>query len=472
MKKEEVILKLKNNYEKIEMDEIALAKYQSRIEQAKKEKAEEKRRAKWRINGGIAAAVLLFFVAPNTSAAVAQAMENIPLLGKLVKVVTIRNYSYHDEKHSVQVEIPEISVNVNEMENSLTKENVINSSAQINEQILRLSEQWITEFEQNMKEDGYQDLQISSEIVQSTNQYFTLKLTCYQAIASGYEEHHYYTIDLNTGKKLTLKDLFWEDFDYIAKISEEIKEQMRNQMLEDENKRYFIDTDMPEDDFHQITEETEFYINKDNKLVISFSETQVAPAYMGCVEFLIESVEIEEMRKPCAGYVASGMYSNNEIDTYDSMDEFIAGLSEDKWYAIVNLSTSGEPIALVADGAYDNGDGNMASIFADLYAYNEEGRIVRYGHLESTGTAYPLMYTEDCLFYAGPHHISKMYIEESCSALLTKESATEIYNDTGEPTYYYFSLEDGLSGKVENDSQINRLFHEYGKAQVISFTKK
>lgn len=472
MKDKEMMKQLKDNYEAVSMDDITFARYKSKIEQAKRENAEESRRTRWHIYGGISAAVLLLVLAPNVSSTVANAMENIPVLGKLIKVVTIRNYEYDDEKHTAQVEIPEISVDVQGMDNSLTKENVIKSSAQINEQILSLSEQWIAEFEQNMREDGYQDLQISSEIVQSTNQYFTLKLTCYQAMASGYEEHHYYTIDLNTGKKLTLKELFWEDFNYIEKISEEIKTQMREQMLEDENNRYFIDTDMPEDDFHQITEETEFYIDKDNKLVISFHEAEVAPAYMGCVEFVINSEEVNLMRKPCAGYVANGMFSSKLIDSFDSVDELTGILGEDKWYATGQLSTSKESFVLVTDGVYDYGNGTMAAINADLYAQNEQGKIVKYGQLESSGTAYPLMVSDEYIFYAGPHHISKMYIDESCSALLTKESATEIYDEKGKPTYYYFSLEDGFAGKVENDREYERLFSEYGKAEVVHFTKK
>ena len=92
---------------------------------------------------------------------------------------------------------------------------------------------------------------------------------------------------MTTGKQLQLKDLFKEDADYITVISEEIKKQMREQMEADENVRYWLEEEMEEWNFQAITEETLFYLNEDEQLVISFNEGDVAPMYMGVVEFVI-----------------------------------------------------------------------------------------------------------------------------------------------------------------------------------------
>jgi hypothetical protein len=43
----------------------------------------------------------------------------------------------------------------------------------------------------------------------------------------------------------------------------------------------------PIDPFEKITANHNFYINQDNKLVISFDKYEVAPGYMGVVEFII-----------------------------------------------------------------------------------------------------------------------------------------------------------------------------------------
>ena len=130
-------------------------------------------------------------------------------------------------------------------------------------------------------------MQVTSEVLATTEEYFTLKLICYQAAGSGAEWNHFYTIDLETGKRLALKDLFQKDSDYITLISENISEQMKAQMAEDENIIYWVDSDMPEWDFKEITDETGFYLNEKGELVICFNEGDVAPMYMGCVEFII-----------------------------------------------------------------------------------------------------------------------------------------------------------------------------------------
>lgn len=49
-----------------------------------------------------------FVILPNTSASVAHAMENIPILGKLVEVVTFRDYQYEDDRHRADIEVPEL----------------------------------------------------------------------------------------------------------------------------------------------------------------------------------------------------------------------------------------------------------------------------------------------------------------------------------------------------------------------------
>ena len=63
---------------------------------------------------------------------------------------------------------------------------------------------------------------------------------------------------------------------------------MREQMQKDEMVHYWVDeTDIPEWNFKAITDETSFYINENGNIVICFNEGDVAPMYMGCVEFVI-----------------------------------------------------------------------------------------------------------------------------------------------------------------------------------------
>lgn len=61
------------------------------------------------------------------------------------------------------------------------------------------------------------------------------------AAGSGSEEDYYYTIDLATGQRLALADLFKDGADYVTPISKNIKKQMRAQMKADENVMYWTD---------------------------------------------------------------------------------------------------------------------------------------------------------------------------------------------------------------------------------------
>lgn len=279
-----------------------------RIEEARMEKEMENRRNRKftakRMAMAAAAVAAAFVILPNTSAGVAHAMESIPVIGRLVEVVTFRNYQYEDDRHKADIEIPELvpqSV-VDEpalgQSDKLAQESLQKTTEEINAEIQDITERILAEFEENVQyEQGYQDVMVKSEVINTTEDYFTLKLICYQGAGSGAEWDYFYTIDLTTGERLQLKDIFRENADYITPISENIKTQMQEQMAEDEMKTYWLEQEVEEWNFKQISEETSFYLNADGNVVISFNEGDVAPMYMGVVEFVIPNEVIADIRK-------------------------------------------------------------------------------------------------------------------------------------------------------------------------------
>ena len=76
-----------------------------------------------------------------------------------------------------------------------------------------------------------------------------------------------------------------------------IKEQMQAQMDADENVYYWLNDDIEEWNFKAITDETSFYLNEKDHVVIGFDEGEVAPMYMGTVEFEIPAEVLEGIRK-------------------------------------------------------------------------------------------------------------------------------------------------------------------------------
>ncbi len=181
----------------------------------------------------------------------------------------------------------------------LTLEKTKKTAEEINREIEKISEELIQEFKENAKDqEGYQDIMIQSEVINSTEEYFTLKLICYQGAGSGAQWDYFYTMNLDTGERMALSDFFQEGADYKKAISENIKKQMKEQMAADENVAYWVDNkDIPEWNFETITDETGFYINEKGEIVIAFNEGDVAPMYMGCVEFVIETSAVEDILK-------------------------------------------------------------------------------------------------------------------------------------------------------------------------------
>jgi len=223
-------------------------------------------------------------------------MEQIPVIGELVKVVTFRDYEYETDRNMADIQVPEIKPEAQPGDGAL-QETLDRTTAEINAEIQEITDNLINEFETNLKnEQGYQDVIVKSEVLATTPDYFTLKLICYQGAGSGYAWNYFYTIDLNTGKRLKLKDLFKEGTDYITPISENIKLQMQEQMDADENIYYWLNDEIEEWNFKEITDETSFYLNEKDNVVIGFNEGDVAPMYMGTVEFEIPADVLEGIR--------------------------------------------------------------------------------------------------------------------------------------------------------------------------------
>lgn len=314
MTEQEQLRQLQEEYENMIIPEAGRERLQAGIDRARMEKkrAEHaRRRSAWT---AVAAAVVVMIALPNTNIQIAHAMENIPLLGGFFRLVTVRQYNYSDENHNAEVELAQINYGEDAGEGASVGEvaaapegtaagNVEGASdgqeaavanlsedgvEAVNQDMEATVEELIRQFEDTLSEEGYHGLHVTQEIVTDNERYYTVKLSVLETEASGYEHNQFYTIDKQTGNVVTLEDLFVEGSDYISAISENIKTQMQEQMAADEGVIYFLDNDdMPEFNFQGITEQTNFYFNEKDELVIAFDEYEVAPGSMGTPEFVI-----------------------------------------------------------------------------------------------------------------------------------------------------------------------------------------
>lgn len=266
---------LKRNYLAVQPPEHGVWEVQQRMEQAKREQRQRAaRRTRW--IAGVAAALAVFVAVPNLSPTAAAYLSDVPVIGSLVRVVTLNRYQFGNGRYEADVKTPAIHGD--------------GSAAQeVNRDAAAYTQQLIEQFKQDMKldEKGFRTLDVNYETVTDTDTWFTLKLCVLEIQADGYQYNKFYNIDKTTGQVVTLKDLFPADADYVTALSGDIKDQMRARMKKDSSQLYFLDSEDPALDFQEIKPDQSFYKNKQGQLVLAFDEAEVAPAYMGTQEFVI-----------------------------------------------------------------------------------------------------------------------------------------------------------------------------------------
>lgn len=263
-------------------------------------KRKQKRNSKRYVAGIAVAAALAIIITPNVSANAAYAMSQIPILGNVIKMITVREYNYDSERFEAKIKEAQLvqeEVVENDMD-SAVKEQTKESLQTINEDIEEMTDRLIAQFEADVElGESYGGVYMEPQVVTDTDTWFTIRIVVTQVAGSGSEYEYFYHIDKTTGKIASLKDLFIDGADYMTSISEDIKKQMREQMAEDENLYYWVDDEITEWNFQSIKEDQNFYLNEDGQIVICFDEYEVAPGYMGLVQFTIDNSVVSDILK-------------------------------------------------------------------------------------------------------------------------------------------------------------------------------
>lgn len=267
-----------------------------------------------RVRYAVSAAVIFLAVLTiglNTNQAFAQGMEEIPLVGKLVKVLTIRSYREVRDNTVIDVKIPGIQTgNDAQTENNMKPENDIQTGSgtqtgkdaqtivDINTKIREIVDNYTSEAEKRIAdykeafletggtekewEERNFKVQVDYEVKARTEDYLSLVLTGNEDWSGAYGIQYYYNLDLKTGENLTLKGLLGEDYTKIADT--QIKAKMDKRVSQNPDYMYFS---KDEGGFSGITDKTNFYINSSGNPVIVFDKYEVAPGFMGRQEFEI-----------------------------------------------------------------------------------------------------------------------------------------------------------------------------------------
>ena len=243
-----------------------------------------------------AALFLCFTVGLNTSESFAMEMSELPVIGAVAKVLTIRSYEIQNDNVTTTVEVPEIQLETAVEE---TTHAITDANKKIQELVDVFTAEKYTQIEEGkatfLESGGTEEEWLARDIEVNVN--YDIKLqseTTLSLLVDGWiswfnfeEFRKFYNINLVTGKEMTLTDLLGEDA-YVYAEAEVLKQ--INQMIEEDPNLCFWginDSNNTEEEFIGVTENTPFYINADGNIVISYNKYDIAPGAMGIIEFEI-----------------------------------------------------------------------------------------------------------------------------------------------------------------------------------------
>lgn len=262
------------------------------VSRALKQRRKRSFHYKWIV--GASTAAVIFITGINSSPIVANAFADLPVVGKIVSFLTFREYKIEDEHFSAEIKIPAITNLENkELESYLNSKYI--------EENQRLYDQFVAEMEELKATGAYLGVASDYEVMTDNERILSIRRSVLETAASSAETRQYDTIDKQKEVLITLPSLF-KDESYVQVISEYIQGQMLEDMKQDEGKVYWVKNEEGEEDeeffadaFESIDREQSFYITEDHQLVISFDEYEVAPGYMGVVEFVIPTEKISSI---------------------------------------------------------------------------------------------------------------------------------------------------------------------------------
>ena len=244
-----------------------------------------------------AALALCFTIGLNTSESFAMEMANIPVIGTVAKVLTIRSYETIEDVTTTKVELPEVQVET-------TSEQVANAITDVNAEIEKIVDDFtaqkyaeIAEYKEAFFATGGTeeewserviDVNVNYEVLHQSETTLSLLVDAWISWVNFQEERHFYNIDLVTGKELALTDLLGDDaYEY---ASNSVVQQINERIEKDPEGLIYWginDDDEMGLKFPGVTDATPFYINEAGNVVISYNKYEVGPGYMGIQEFEI-----------------------------------------------------------------------------------------------------------------------------------------------------------------------------------------
>lgn len=243
-----------------------------------------RRRNAIRIASPIVAACAVFVLMLNTVPTFANAMYEVPVLGEVCRVLTVRSYHYEDEKKNVNIEVPAIDVefggadwaeNVNQLIETTVENEVAQSEA-------RAEEYYDAFIATGGTPEEYHPIgiQVDYEVYYASDEVLSFAVIKTETLASAYETFHYYNYDLQTGEELSIEDIAGADWRDRAKAA--LIELISNP---GEGESYW---DMDDEALEAALDEAQFKLDSTGAPVLVFQKYSLGPGVMGRPELTLK----------------------------------------------------------------------------------------------------------------------------------------------------------------------------------------
>ena len=248
-------------------------------------KARRARQAWGKRLGTLAACFVVVVGALNVSPTMASAAADIPVLGGLFRVLTVRSYETEKDQVHYQVEVPEVASDTDIAQR-------VNAEIQkrVDEHVAEMEEMWADYREAFISTGGTEeewaqrsmDVNVAYDIKSQTDTTVSFVVDLSQCSYNASQTQYYYNLDLANDRDITLRGLLGDDWVNICNTS--VRAQI-DASVDADGFTYFFTPE--EGGFTTVDEATSFYIREDGVPVVVFPKYAIAAGAAGIVEFAI-----------------------------------------------------------------------------------------------------------------------------------------------------------------------------------------
>ena len=181
----------------------------------------------------VACTFLTFIFMLNVNSSFATNISEIPIIGDMAKVFTIKEVNEEDKTKLINAKVPALENTGNtELEKRINYEIMLKMNEILEEAEKRAAEYKEAVIETGGNEYDYQpiNIQIDYKVGYSNDKVVSFMISKSETLANAYTEIYFYNVDIETGKKLNLRDVLGNEYKQIVDttIYKEIEERSKN----------------------------------------------------------------------------------------------------------------------------------------------------------------------------------------------------------------------------------------------------